>query len=131
MKYLLDTNICIETIRGNALIQSRLRRYTDLAISSIVLAELRHGVEMSQARDKSERALTQFLTGVEVLPFDDLAACYYGKIRADLQRKGQLIGNMDILIASHALALDVTLVTNNVGEFSRVEGLAWEDWMVR
>lgn len=92
------------------------------------LAELEHGVALSAYPEKNSDALTQFLSIIDVLPFDGDAASRYGLIRADLQRKGMLIGQMDMLIAAHAKAHGLILVTNNMREFARVEGLSIEDW---
>ncbi len=83
---------------------------------------------MSSYPEKNSVALSQFLSIIEILPFDDEAACQYGLIRADLQRKGTLIGQMDMLIAAHAKAKGLTIVTNNVREFERVNGLELENW---
>jgi tRNA(fMet)-specific endonuclease VapC len=99
-----------------------------LCISAITLAELQHGVEKSVHPEKNSAALLQFLSILTVLPFDDLAAVEYGKICADLQRKGTPIGTMDMLIAAHSKAEHMVLVTNNVREFERVSGLEIENW---
>ena len=132
MKYLLDTNICIALIRQKpaALIQ-RLTSLQpgDAGISSITLAELFHGVEKSSRPEQNMSALEQFLLPLDLADFDQDSALAYGKIRADLERTGQLIGSMDILIAAHAVSLDAIMVTNNVKEFQRVKGLFVEDWI--
>jgi len=132
MKYLLDTNICIALIRQKpaALIQ-RLTSLQpgDAGISSITLAELFHGVEKSARPEQNMSALEQFLLPLDLADFDQDAALAYGKIRADLERSGQIIGSMDILIAAHAVSLDAIMVTNNVREFQRVKGLFVEDWI--
>jgi len=99
-----------------------------VSISAITLAELEHGVALSAYPEKNADALAQFLTLIDVLSFDAKAAAHYGSIRADLQRKGTLIGQMDLLIAAHARAYSLIAVTNNVREFTRVEGLIVEDW---
>jgi tRNA(fMet)-specific endonuclease VapC len=99
-----------------------------ICISSIVLAELEYGVCFSRATEKSRRKLISFLPLVDVLPFDGAAAVSYGEIHASLRRKGTLIGIPDMLIAAHAKALGMTIVTNNVREFERVEGLKIENW---
>jgi len=99
-----------------------------VSISAITLAELEHGVALSAYPEKNADALTQFLSIIDILPFDAKAASQYGIIRADLQRQGKLIGQMDMLIAAHAKANGYILVTNNVREFARVDGLAVEDW---
>ena len=132
MKYLLDTNICIALIRQKpaALIQ-RLTSLQpgDAGISSITLAELCHGVEKSARPEQNMSALEQFLLPLDLADFDQEAARAYGKIRTDLERTGQIIGSMDILIAAHAVSLDAIIVTNNVQEFQRVKGLFVEDWI--
>ena len=131
MKYMLDSNICIYLIkRKPEVVLSRLRAAASegVSISAITLAELEHGVAMSAYPEKNADALAQFLTLIEVLPFDAKAAAHYGSIRADLQRKGTLIGQMDLLIAAHARACKLIAVTNNTREFTRVEGLIVDDW---
>ena len=101
---------------------------SELCISSITYAELMHGVEKSMAVERNRIAITMFLSPISVLDFDTDAAEEYGKIRADLERKGTPIGPMDMLIAAHAKADDLVLVTNNTREFERVEDLEVEDW---
>ena len=133
MKYMLDSNICIYVIKKKPeAVLTRLRSATSegVSISAITLAELEHGVALSAYPEKNADALTQFLTLIDILPFDAKAAAHYGSIRADLQRKGTLIGQMDLLIAAHARAYKLIAVTNNVREFTRVEGLIVEDWTV-
>ena len=100
----------------------------EIGLSSITVAELFYGVEHSQYRDKNRAALAQFLLPFDIADFDSAAALAYGTIRADLEAKGLPIGAMDTLIAAHALALMVTLVTHNTSEFQRVPGLKVEDW---
>ena len=131
MKYMLDTNICIYLIKSKPDgLLSKLKTVVKegVSISAITLAELEHGVALSAYPEKNADALTQFLSIIEVLSFDAKAASQYGPIRAELQRKGLLIGQMDMLIAAHAKANDYTLVTNNIREFARVDGLIIEDW---
>ena len=99
-----------------------------IAISAITLAELKHGVEASQYPEKNAIALNQFLSIVDILPFDDDAATEYGKICATLRRQGTPIGVMDMLIAAHAKAKGLIIVSNNVKEFARVEGLELKNW---
>lgn len=131
MSYMLDTNICIYAMKNKP--EQVLHRLKDhlhggLYISSITLAELQHGVEKSAHPEKNAAALLRFISIMEVLPFDDLAAVEYGKICANLQRKETPIGTMDMLIAAHAITEDMILVTNNVREFERVEGIMIENW---
>lgn len=131
MKYMLDTNICIFTIKHKPqqVIENFLRHDPDeLCISSITYAELMHGVEKSAAPDKNRLAIAMFLSPLTVLDFDGLAAEEYGKIRASLEKRGTPIGPMDMLIAGHAKAEGLILVTNNTREFRRVEDLVVEDW---
>ena len=131
MKYMLDTNICIFIIKHKP--ENVIRRLEehdpgDICISSITYAELAHGVERSQSKEKNRIALTVFLSEIPIVPFDDLAAQVYGVIKADLQKKGTPIGLLDTLIAAHAKSLNLTLVTNKTREFAEVEDLELEDW---
>ena len=132
MKYMLDTNICIYIIKHQP--ENVIRKFMehepdDICISAITYAELAHGVENSQAREKNRIALMVLLSEIQIVPFDDLAAQVYGVVRAELQKKGTPIGPLDTLIAAHAKALNLTLVTNNAKEFARVDGLTLEDWV--
>ena len=131
MKYMLDSNICIYLIKKkpeSVLTKLKAVAQDGVSISTITLAELEHGVALSAYPEKNADALAQFLSIIEVLSFDVKAASEYGLIRADLQRKGMLIGQMDLLIAAHAKAHGFIVVTNNVREFARVEGLKVENW---
>lgn len=131
MKYMLDTNICIYTIKKKPpMVLHRFMSHNseELCISSITYAELVHGVEKSQAVDRNSLALALFLSPITILSFDDRAAEEYGKIRVDLERRGTPIGPMDTLIAGHAKAAGLILVTNNTREFQRVSDLPLEDW---
>ena len=101
-----------------------------LCISSITLAELKHGAFASAAVERNSIALNQFLSIIDILDYDDQAAIEYGKIAAGLKRKGMPIGIMDALIASHALATGKTLVTNNIKEFERVVALQIDNWVI-
>lgn len=132
MKYLLDTNICIVLIRQkSAKVLQRLISQSpgDVGISSITLAELVYGVEKSAQVEQNRAALQQFILALELADFNQPAAAVYGEIRVGLERAGQVIGSMDMLIAAHAISLDAILVTNNVREFQRVNGLVLEDWI--
>ena len=131
MKYMLDTNICIYAIKHKPpeVIKNFLKHNPDdLCISSITYGELMHGVEKSQAVERNRAAITLFLSPISILPFDNSAAEEYGKVRAELERKGMPIGPMDMLIAGHARSERLILVTNNTREFFRVENLKVEDW---
>lgn len=132
MKLMLDTNICIYIIKQQP--ESVLRRFLDyqvgdIGISAITLSELRYGVAKSKHREKNTKALDEFLIPLEILPFDEDAALACGEIRSSLEKAGTPIGAMDLLIASHAVSQGVTLITNNLREFSRVPGLAVVDWV--
>jgi tRNA(fMet)-specific endonuclease VapC len=131
VKYLLDTNICIFIIkRRPAKVLRRFQLYSpdDIAVSSVTLAELRYGADKSTRNAQAHAALNEFLAPLSVVDFDRVAAAQYGKIRTDLERRGTPIGPLDIMIAAHALSLEVTVVTNNVSEYSRVAMLTIEDW---
>lgn len=132
MKYMLDTNICVYLIKKKPeIVLTRLQSNMGdgIGISAITLAELQHGVEASAYPEKNTLALNQFLSIVEIMPFDDEAAAEYGKICAALRRQGTPIGTMDTLIAAHARAKGLIIVTNNTREFERVDGLELENWV--
>ena len=99
-------------------------------VSTITQSELEYGVSKSQQKAKHAQALAKFLSTVNVLDFDTKAAEVYGEIRVDLELKGKPIGPFDMLIAGHAKSAGLTIVTNNVREFGRVDGLVVEDWSV-
>lgn len=131
MTYMLDTNICIYVMNNRP--EKVLKRFRDaldsgLCISSITLAELEYGMQHSSNPAKNEQALLRFLAPISILPFGPAAASEYGAIRAKLQAAGKPIGPLDMLIAAHAKSEEMVLVTNNVQEFARVEGLEIENW---
>ncbi|WP_346290139.1 type II toxin-antitoxin system tRNA(fMet)-specific endonuclease VapC [Sphaerothrix gracilis] len=131
MQYLLDTNICIYLIKQKppkVLARFNTLALSDIGISSITVAELEYGVCKSQQQEKNRGALMQFLIPLEIVEFDQAAATLYGSIRSDLESRGLIIGAMDMLIAAHAISLGVTLVSNNVREFSRIANLSLENW---
>jgi tRNA(fMet)-specific endonuclease VapC len=129
---MLDTNICIYILnkKPDSYIQKleNLENRHPIFISSIVLAELQYGVANSKLKEQNQINVNYLLDKLEVLDFSSKCAFYYGELRADLKRRGVIIGNNDLLIASHALAEDATLVTNNASEFERVKGLKIIDW---
>jgi tRNA(fMet)-specific endonuclease VapC len=104
------------------------RRYGEILISAITLAELRYGVAKSARRRGNAEKVEAFLQRFETAPFDERAAAEYGAVRAGSEARGRPIGPLDTLIAAHARSRDSTLVTNNVGEFRRVPGLRIENW---
>lgn len=131
MIYMLDTNICIYAMKKRPeKVLQRLRNELDngVCISSITLAELEYGMKHSSNPAKNEQALLRFLVPFSVLPFGSAAASEYGEIRAYLQSQGTPIGPLDMLIAGHARAEKLILVTNNVREFERVPNLEIENW---
>ena len=130
MKYMLDTNMCIYAQKQNKNVLDKIKanREYGIAISSITLAELEYGVKASASPEKNFISLLKFLSAFEVLPFDSAAAAEYGIIRADLRKKGTPIGTMDMLIAGHAAAEKLIIVTHNTREFKRIENLTVEDW---
>jgi tRNA(fMet)-specific endonuclease VapC len=130
--YIIDTNIISYMIRNNdqKLVDQLewLSIKATMAVSSITVAELFYGVQKKQSK-KLEIAVHNILLPLEKFSFDESAAVQYGKIRASLEVKGEIIGSNDLLIAAHAISLDATLVTNNEREFRRVEGLRVENWV--
>ena len=131
--YLLDTNVCIMYLKGRSMsINNHLDNLEaeKIAICSVVKAELFYGSMRSNNTQKSLNIQKSFLQQFVSLPFDDLCAEIYGNIRANLANKGTPIGSNDIQIASIALANNLILVTHNVSELSRVQGLQIEDWEI-
>ena len=132
MKWMLDTDTCIAIIKGDparALKRLRTKAVGQVGLSSITLSELHYGAAKSNRASESRAALAEFVVALELAPFDESAAHHYGPLRATLSRRGTPIGPLDTLIAAHALALDVVLVTHNVKVFSRAPGLRVEDWL--
>lgn len=133
MIYLLDTNVCVHLLnQRHASILQRFRQQSpaDIALCSVVKAELLYGAQRSQRREANLQLLKAFFAPLASLPFDDAAAEHYGQIRADLLARGQPIGPNDFFIAAIARAHDATLVTHNTAEFSRVAGLQLDDWEI-
>lgn len=131
LKYLLDTNIAIYVIKRRPL--EALERFNlhagQMCLSAISQAELIHGVEKSSMPERNFRVLEDFCSRLTVLDYGQKAAAHYGEIRADLEHKGTPIGVNDLHIAGQARSEGFTLVTNNVKEFERVEGLRLENWV--
>lgn len=129
---MLDTNICIYIIKNkpqSVLDELKKCNVGDIILSSITVSELIYGAYKSQFVEKNLKAIEHFLIPFDVAEYDYKAALEYGKLRASLEKKGQPIGSLDMLIAAHAKSLDVALVTNNMKEFERVEGLEVENWV--
>ena len=132
MKFMLDTNICIYIIKKKPpdvierFIQTEI---SQIGISSITLSELSYGVSKSSKPGQNQIALAQFIAPLEILPYGDDAAQYYGALRTHLEIQGTPIGSLDMLIAAHALSANCTLVTNNEKEFIRIPKLEIENWV--
>ncbi|MDC9613401.1 tRNA(fMet)-specific endonuclease VapC [Xenorhabdus khoisanae] len=132
IKYLLDTNIVIFTIkrRPESLLPKFNQHASQLAISTITLAELIFGAEKSSNPEKNLATVEDFTSRLTVLPYDEQAAFHYGNIRAVLEKQGKRIGDNDLHIAGHARSKGLIVVTNNTREFNRVDGLRVEDWTI-
>jgi tRNA(fMet)-specific endonuclease VapC len=130
-KYMLDTNICIYIIKNKPLgVKEKLSLITpeDICLSSVTVSELFYGAEKSQYSQKNKEALENFLINFNIMDYGYEASKAYGKIRAHLEKTGDIIGAMDLMISAHALSLRTILVTNNIKEFKKVEGLKIENW---
>jgi tRNA(fMet)-specific endonuclease VapC len=133
MRYLLDTNTCIIYLKGRNLnLRQKLETVaiSDMAVCSVVKAELFYGSMKSANPERNSTLQREFLDQFASLPFDDLAAQAFGNIRAELEARGTPIGAYDLQIAAIALANGLTLITHNTREFNRVNGLQIEDWEV-
>ena len=133
MKYLLDTNFCIYIINEKpekVLKKFELYPVHEFGISSVTHAELQYGVEKSKNKNTNQDALDEFLLPLTILPFHGkrLVTCY-GEIRVLLESKDKTIGPLDMLIAAHALSLDLTIISNNIKEFERIPNLRCENWI--
>jgi tRNA(fMet)-specific endonuclease VapC len=136
MNYLLDTNICIHIIKKSPeKVIKKLESIpndkgkNEIYLSSVTVSELYYGVEKSSQLEKNLEALKGFLTPFQIINFDHESAEVFGRVRSDLERKGTVIGPYDLQIASIAIAHDLVLVTNNIKEFKRVDGLNLENWV--
>lgn len=130
--YLLDTNTCIHFLNGTSpAIRQHLQACSpqEVALCSVVKAELLFGARHSQRIEANLQRLQHFFAPLQSLAFDDRCAEEYAQIRADLTRQGKLIGSNDLMIAATARAHDAILVTNNIGEFARIANLRWVDWL--
>ena len=130
-EYMLDTDISSYIMKRSH--DAVLRRLQEVPIGAVCISvitksELLFGVEVSPRRQQDHAALDEYLRHVEVLDFPDEAAVHYAQIRAALKASGTMIGANDLFIAAHARALELTLVTNNIAEFGRVQELRFENW---
>lgn len=128
--YMLDTDISSYIMKRSEEVLKRLQQVPigDICISVITKCELMFGVEVSPWRQRDQAAVDAYLRHVEILDYPDEAALHYAQIRAGLKSTGGMIGAQDLLIAAHARCLQLTLVTNNIREFGRVQGLNIENW---
>jgi tRNA(fMet)-specific endonuclease VapC len=131
MGFMLDTNACVDLIRNQdarMLRRMKRRRPDELCVSSVTLSELEYGAAKSANPEKNRLALAEFMTPLNVLPYDDTVAPVYGRVRAALEKEGTPIGPLDTMIAAHALSQGLTVVTDNEREFRRVSGLKVQNW---
>lgn len=130
MRFLLDTNVCIAVIRGNDRVRQRLEttQPDDCGVSMVSVFELLSGVERCRRPASERRKVEAFLAPLHLLPFDYDSAARAAELRWQLEREGRSIGPYDLQLAGQALALELVLVTSNVGEFARVQDLKWENW---
>jgi tRNA(fMet)-specific endonuclease VapC len=131
LKYLLDTNIVIYVLKRRPIEVLKIfnTNASRMAVSSITLSELIYGAEKSSNIDRNLEAIEEFISHLEVLPYDAKASQHYGQIKASLEKRGEIIGENDIHIAAHAISQGLILVTNNLHEFKRVANLALENWI--
>ncbi|MFV3404512.1 MULTISPECIES: type II toxin-antitoxin system tRNA(fMet)-specific endonuclease VapC [Pseudomonas] len=131
LRYMLDTNICIFTIKNKPqqVRDAFNRHHGQLAISTITLMELVYGAEKSAAPERNLAVIEGFAARLEVLDYDQTGAAHTAQLRAELAKAGTPIGPYDQMIAGHARARGLVLVTNNLREFQRVPGLRVEDWL--
>ena len=131
-QYMLDTNICIYIAKNKPI--SVLEHFKKLKVKQIVMSvitygELSLGAEKSQHKQKIMQKLIDLTQIIPVIPISESVGNIYGVIRADLEKKGKIIGNNDLWIAAHAMEQNITLVSNNVKEFNRIPGLSLENWV--
>ena len=131
MKYLIDTNICIYIMNKRPVeVIKKFKQFElgEIGISTITVSELQYGVAKSTYREKNQQRLEEFIAPLEILTYDEMAERAYGDIRFQLEKYGQPIGPLDLLIAAHALSQDLVLITNNDMEFKRIKNLKVENW---
>jgi len=131
MKFCLDTNICIYYLNGasqNVVERLSNAPFDDVAVPSMVVAELFYGAAKGAKRQHNFQVIDAFLSYHRIIPFNENAARFYGAIRSELEKSGSMIGSNDLVIAATAMAHDAVLVTHNTKEFSRIAQLKIEDW---
>ena len=130
-QYLLDTNICIYYIKGLHELKSKFQEVgpENCFISEITLAELKFGVAKSQAKEKNQKALENFLSGIQILPIFP-ALDIYSEEKARLQKSGKIIDDFDLLIGATAVSFDLVMVTNNTNHFNRIKDIRLKDWTI-
>jgi tRNA(fMet)-specific endonuclease VapC len=130
LKYMLDTNVCVRVLRDRP--ESLRQRFnaegSSLSISSVVLYELLYGAAKSARPVENRHGVESFAERLKLLDFDSDAAAHAGEIRADLEQRGKVIGAYDLLMAGHARSRGLIVITGNLGEFQRVDGLRCENW---
>ena len=131
MPFLLDTNILIAMSKQRPGLADRLEGIPADAVllSSVVVAEIEYGIAKRRRRQHNRRVFDAVVSGFRVLPFDAAVARLYGPIRAELEKRGRLIGPYDLMIAAHAKSVDAVLVTDNTREFAGVDGLKTANWL--
>ena len=132
IKYLIDTNICIYIMnkRPIGIIHKfKLFDVGEIGVSTITVSELQYGVSKSKNRRLNKQRIKEFLFPLKILPYDEIAAGIYGDIRLQLEKRGEPIGPLDLLIAAHALSRNLVLISNNEKEFKRVKNLKVENWV--
>lgn len=130
LKYMLDTNICIFTVKNRPVHMREVfnRHHGQMCISTVSLMELIYGAEKSASPERNLAVVEGFAARLDVLPYDEIAASHTGQLRAELAKSGTPIGPYDQMIAGHARSRGLIVVTNNLREFDRVPGLRVEDW---
>jgi tRNA(fMet)-specific endonuclease VapC len=131
MRYLLDTNICIYIINKKpSIVLEKIQTISseEIGISTITVAELDYGITNSKSPVQNRLALLEFLLPLIIIDYEQKDASFYGMIRKELETNGKIIGPLDLLLASQAMARDLILVTNNVREFKRIKGLKIQNW---
>jgi len=131
IKYLIDTNICIYIMNKRPIgIIHKFKQFEvgEIGVSTITVSELQYGVVKSKNRKLNKQRVEDFLSPLEIIPYDEIAANTYGDIRNKLEKRGESIGPLDMLIAAHALSRNLVLITNNEKEFKRVKNLKVKNW---